>query len=357
MSPLPLRSPSRQTIGVLLATVVAAGVLVTTPAAAAGPVVAFHPVVGACNPRGNATPNLRFRLTIRSSGGSLKLDRTITTDGDGSWAAPCGKDIAAGDVLTAKRNGTPIRTFTVPRLTLTIDRKGDILTGSAPKAEKVTVIVRSCEAQSMGCEDALNAGHEVAANGSWTWPVGELVDIRGTDDVTIIWFGAKDDTVEAIFYPPSLRVRRGSPGVFVTGVKPGGTTTVTSVRDGSAFASLTTTASPFGYAGGALKRNGTKAAVRVGDTVRLKGIADVRLAVTDTTVSFSPDGLDASGLCQPNGTGAISALTGSGDATFESGPDGSFSATMSDPVAPGDKVLLICATPAGDALWRTVTVD
>lgn len=348
---------ARSVLAASLASTLLAGLLVTAPAAAGLPPVRFEPVIGACNPRGEATPNLKFRLTIRSKAGALKLDRTITTKGDGTWAAPCGEDIAIGDVFTAKRNGSTLRTFTIPKIALTIDRAGDVLVGGAPKAQTVSVVVRSCQAQSMGCEVAVDGGRDVTADGLWDWPLDGIVDIRGTDDVTVTWNGANGDHVESTFYPPMLRAQRGSASVFVVGLKPGVSARVNLSRNSSPYASVTSTASRYGYASGDLKRNGTKVKAAIGDVLRVKGIADIELPVVNTSVTFKPNKLDISGTCYANGTGAIMVLSGSGTATFDVNGAGAFTATLTEATFAGADYLLMCATPEGDTLWRTGKVS
>lgn len=352
----PVRRLRRAHLSVaLLASMAAVSLL--PGAVSAAPSVTFEPVIGACNPRGQATPDLKFRLVVKSKSGAVKLDKPITTQGDGSWAAPCGEDIAIGDVFTAKKGTTVLRTFTIPRIALTIDRAGDTLVGSAPKAQTVSVVVRSCEAQSMGCEVAVDGGRDVTADGLWDWPLDGIVDIRGTDDVTVTWNGAKGDHVEATFYPPMLRAQWNSASVFVTGLKPGATAKVTLTRGGSVVASMTTTASRYGYAGGDLKRNGSKVRIKVGDVLRLKGVAEVELAIPAISVTFKPNKQDFSGTCYANSTGAVSNLAGSGDATFATAGGGGFIGSLSEQASVGDDYLLMCANPEGDVLWRTGTVS
>ncbi len=201
----------------LFASLAATGL--AAPVAAAANNTTVDVSIGSCDIRGDGGPRRgTFKFEWRAADGTLREASTIDSD-FGYW----GNDIFAcfdsrlgvqpGDTIKTTVKGIS-RTFTVPLLTVRVNRDTDVVHGTAKPGGKVIVWLDGKTWQQRRVR--------VRSDGSYVadFKRGEQADIIGWDRVEVAWTNKRGDYVRDWTIAPGVQVTIGSSWIEAAG-KPG----------------------------------------------------------------------------------------------------------------------------------------
>jgi hypothetical protein len=198
-------------------TVVAGLLAVGLSLGAAAPVAAANNTVlyidmGSCLFEGSGAPNNKtVKIEWRAADGTLKALESVKSDYEGYWVNNCNDDsvfIEPGDAIKTTI-GTSARTFTVPTLTVRVDRDTDVVSGKTSPNAGLDLEVTTND-DGFGGSSEHTRQVTSASNGSYTTSFASgtgATDIKGWDYVDAQWTDTRGD---------SVRNRAVAPGVDVT---------------------------------------------------------------------------------------------------------------------------------------------
>jgi hypothetical protein len=356
-------------VGALLAALISA-----TPAAAATQIVFGNDdqglALGSGCIAGSAPASSTFHFVWRSSTGDLKLDQQVQTTAYGSWSAcaPAGVVTQAGDRLKATLGAT-VRRFTLPLVTVFVDRVANVYRGEAPPNTSVTL-----EYSGGALSDYTPAVElDVDSGGQWSFNPGTFnsdppSNVLGGAEGYATWQSAHGDTVSAYDIAPAVSVTVGRSS-FLSTVHPGTVKTVF-LRDGSTGtrkASSLTTDNVFRNKAGQTVR------VAVHDRVTSTGMAsDLDWIVPDSGATADVANDTINGFCEDTGWLSTTAVifvhrTGHirGLAWIATDPNGTFSVVFTGNASPGfdpanikhgDRIEVRCMLNTGDWVSQSFLV-
>ena len=318
---------------------------------------------------GRAATNATVDINWKSSTGKLKANVTTVATG-GRWSyCSTSKHLAVGDVLKATVGATS-RTFTVPNLTVNVDRAADKFAGKAPASSHLLLtypagLVADFEETAHPTSDA---------QGSWSYVPGD--DVAGGIQATVEYTSANDDHVIATGVAPaiqveidsSLLVAIGNPGLkFKVQLRDGGTNAL--------LATAKTKVTDFIAIGDFENTSSEDVDVSVGNRVVDTAVAaDLDWIVPDIQASANVSNDHVQGSCPPAGGSSLLASVSimrngddkaSGIVTFNEGSDGSFAINFGGHANPflhpgnikhGDTLQLVCVISTGDAVVREIAI-
>ncbi len=364
------RSRSGRFLGGLLGTTILITAALVAPAlaSAATAKVTFSLLVDSNCVEGYGPLNRSLHLVWRNSGGGLKSDAVVTTSAASGYWSHCssgGTFLAKGDRLKAIV-GTYVRKFTVPPLSVQVDRVHDNFHGTAPAGSAVTLWYVHT-----GCCADFEQHADLVADSAGNWSFDEDYP---TDRFygRIEWNSAKGDFVQAEEQAAAVSVVIGSSAVSVKGDPNHGVRVV--LRDGQTGArrgvakGLT---DQYGlFQGTFLNASGHAVKVAVGDKIDGRSVSsDMKFTVRtiEVAVDVLADVID--GRCiNPSVSGSLFVLRNGesrGYAFLGLEADGSFSIWMGDGetlgydpanIHRGDKIRVTCNLAKGDALTTNYVV-
>ena len=246
---------------------------------------------------GEAPMGNSLKLVWRDSFGALKASQAnVEVYAGGSWMY-CDPTavVKTGDRFKAV-SGTTTRTFTMPLVTLVVDRVANDFHGRAPAHSTATLYYRLSPV-----DDFLIPAEVTAdATGRWSFADGANASWDVDDsDATIHWNSSKGDSVSLYGYPASVRVTIGR--AKVRGTVADGVSARVVLRDGvtDARKGSTTTGDNANFTRRFRDSTGHRVPVSVGDHVVGTGIAadlDWYVPGIDMTASTADD--TVSGRCE-----------------------------------------------------------
>ncbi len=325
--------------------------------------------LGASCVAGLAPPNRSLHFVWKSSTGALKANTNVpTTTGRWEYCSTNGAKLVAGDRLKATV-GSYTRKFTVPALTIVVDRVHDVFRGQAPAGSTVRLwyIYTGCCPDFVAHEDLV-----VGADGKWSfdnygYPVNRY-------EAHVEWRGAKGDSMSAADIAPSVRVRLGRSTVFGTTHLDGKPVKVV-LRDSvtGAWKAVAKTSAVDEYGNfNAVFRNGAGKAVNVSPGDRVVGVSlasDMNFVVRDIVAGADVATDTVSGRCG-NRFGEEMTVFRYGNyigytAFVDTDAQGNFSVWFGDEetlgydpanLKHGDKVEVVCSTKHGDQIVKRFVV-
>lgn len=362
------RHGRRGAIAAVVMALLALSIALPGPALAATPRVFV--VIGGCGIFTEQLPaNKQIRFTLLRPNGTQKAARTVNSGG-GSVEIDCLGRFAIGDKLVIRRvNGPVLRTITVPRVTITLNRATNKASGKAPAGRSATLLSGDCE-PSDPLNDAFCGSGEhqksftIPANGSWSKSAAAPgFDPVGGDAASLFLFSPQGDRFTVSDRANVVEVQLGSARVRGIG-KPGATVTVT-FKDGSTVQG-TGTAKANGVTGFfslTVRKNGNAVLPEVDDEVITSVAGDASFVLTDgleVDVSQAADDR-ITGTCFSNGRFEVSMLEDGGLFRTKGFADANGlldveTFTGSSPITPGLTVQLRCLTPAGDRVLLQAVV-
>lgn len=360
-----------RTAGSLLAALMLAALIPGTAAAATRPIT-FTLGLGQGCVDGRASDNVSLRLVWRNAAGALKAKATVTTSVDGFWWYCPGEGSAnvlrIGDRLKATV-GTSVRQFTIPQLTINVDRAQDLFRGKAPAGTTLRLFYLNGIFSDFYSDAKLTA----RADGRWSFDPGR--NIMGGIYADMRWNGPNGDKVWVSGHAPVLRVTIGKAG-FSGETRPNRDAQVivenatTAVRKGKG----TAVGDDYGTFSGKFRNTqGDLVTPAVGDRVRAPSLAsDADWIVPNVEATANAGTNVVSGRCSDAGTSAdfveirvIRTGIWRGLALSDTDQDGFFEVDFDDPESPflhganvksGDRLHVFCLQESGDWVGARFTV-
>ena len=211
--------------------------------------------------------NSSFTFVWKSAGGGLVTRHSVSTDENGFWRA-CAKGhvLTTGDTLKAM-DGTNTHVFTVPRMTLIVNRVHDTVLGKAPAGATVGVYCQVRDA--LPTDEGCGWQTAVVADDLGNWSVQFPSDLTGGARFFARWDAPDGDRVSVFAQAGSVQVELGSPSV--TGAYRANAKTKVVLYDGSmqvkAIARVTGDAFDGTFTGKFRATDGSLVQVEPGDTV------------------------------------------------------------------------------------------
>jgi hypothetical protein len=311
--------------------------------------------------RGSDAADVTISVVWSDSAGALKANGTATHPfGGGVWefCSP-GNAMTPGDKLKVS-DGSYTRAYTVPNVTLHIDRVNNVYVGTGPAGRTLRLCIQTGD---FGRCHSVRVGQD----GQWSYdPHEDLIHYRAGYGVSLDWTSPNHDTVfiDGI-NAPFLAVTLGT-SKFSGETDPleNVSVTVSNARTGTGSA----TGGQYGDFSGRLRKpNGNPYVIDPGDHVSAPSLAsdaDWIVPKVDAAADAATDVVN--GRCHDSGTSAqlyfvdVYRSPGHlrGTATRQTDSDGSFSINMRTDVGDfyekpanikhGDKVVVGCIQTTGD---------
>jgi hypothetical protein len=310
-----------------------------------------------------STPDASIDLVWKSSNGTLKLHTTLVVNPQGgvNYCGPSGGPrVTSGDKLKVTL-GSQTRTWTVPKLSVRLDRETDYIRGTGPVGATIKV---SCPTGDTPVFEPCTWHKSVVVSGNGKWAIHKN-GIGGASHVYARLGSFDSDWVSAIGTSSSIGVTLGRANFRGT-AQPGTNVTVT-VRDGNTnVVKATGTASAqqlFGDFEGLLKTSGgTNYHVVAGDRVisTVPGGTDWVVAAIDGVASGPTDMISGHCLASPPSITSVAVYryhnnVRSGPAEWDTDSSGYFefnyaenSASTNDQIKAGDQMAIQCMKGEGD---------
>lgn len=162
---------------------------------------------------GSSAAGANVNLTWRNSGGALKEKTSVLSSTGGHWRyCAAVTTLVVGDSLKAN-DGLTQRTFTMPLVTVKVDRVANEFRGRAPANSNLTLWSHSAFSD-------YYQRNEVTSNAQGRWQYDDGNDVLGGTDAYLDWLGPLGDTVTAHGVGPQIDVTVGS-STFTGFVNPG----------------------------------------------------------------------------------------------------------------------------------------
>jgi hypothetical protein len=327
--------------------------------------VTFQVPIGDCSLAGTGPASQTLDILVRDAADAFKGETVVVSGSTGRWSTPCfltlGQHFNLGDRITARVDGSAVRSFRVPTFTVRAERVTDRVFGTAPPGTHVLVRARLCRPQPANCFLQLSRRRPVSATGTWSTDLtnGEpdAYDPVGVDIAVATWEGPLGDQVERTLSFQHLEVAVGSANV--RGVARPGVTARFTLRGPRGVVRATATAvptQPFGRFSATFRSEGKPVEVRIGDSVRSSIARDATLRVRKTWIQVdTPHEGDVEGQCLPAGRFAVRAIDPATDAGVVGGgvagpKGGAFTSSGFFPPETGWTLQLRCASPRGDVV-------
>jgi hypothetical protein len=263
----------------------ALGVVVPLPALAATPHTSV--TIGDCYSFTEGLPaNKQIRFTLLRANGTQKAARTVNS-GSGSVEIDCLATFAIGDKLVIRRvSGPVLRTITVPKVTITLNRATNKAAGKAPAGRSARLLTGLCDAwEPLDVVACSNGEHQrnftIPANGSWSKSGAAAgFDPRGGDGASLFLFTSQGDRFTANDRANLVQVTLGS--AVVQGIGTPGSTVTVSIKDGATVrGSGSANANKIsGFFSLTVKKNGFSSIPEVGDEVLVSVSGNVTTSFT-----------------------------------------------------------------------------
>lgn len=318
--------------------------------------------IGGCSSFTDGLPvNKQIRFTLLRPNGTQKAAKTVNS-GDGSIEIDCLATFAIGDKLVIRRvNGPVLRTITIPRVTISMNRTTGKASGKAPGGRSARLLTGPCKPSTpMGrqfCSSLpIQADFTIPSSGTWSKSgTGIGYTPVGGDQATLFVFTPQDDRFAANDRANVVEVRPGSAVVRGIG-KPGATVTAT-LKDGSVVRG-TGSATANKRTGAfvlTLRKNGNAVLPELGDEVIVNVASDASFVIgEDLALDLSDVANDhVQGTCFADGAFEVSMVDGDGTWSSEGVADANGAVdvpnfTSGSGITPGLTVQLRCLTAAGD---------
>jgi hypothetical protein len=309
-----------------------------------------------------------FRVLWKGANGSIKWDETSPSVNEGDWqVCTFGPRLAPGDLLKVTV-GNYIRSFTVPNLTMAIDRVNNVVTGTGRPGTALHL------------DQPYVADVAVDQDGNWSYEPGN--DFTGNNVFWAHWDSARGDRIEMVQYAPQLVLMLGKPKFQIAGT-PYSEATITLTRETANGQRVAAMDLDFGGLGGAredfIDQDGRRMRVQPGDHVSAPAIAaDADWIVPNIEARGRSLSNIVTGRCFDAGTSAglymLFVLDGNnskGGVWGSVNADGSFSVDFDDPgsspnvshytqaadVASGDMLHVWCEQTTGDFVRAKIAVN
>jgi len=360
----------RRTAIALLVSAIVGGLALAAPMAVAraavGAIPTFNADIGGCvSGRATSNANQPIEIAWRAGNGALKAHFTVMTDQFGNWSPPpaiCDAVVAwPHDRITAHLSEgiTQTRTFVVPDIDGTFDRKTNVVRGHAPKHSSVSVSVYmgGLNDFSFNLFPTCQADRTANDTGIYRYDSTHCVenyDAAGGDYANVQWQGAFDDSVSRTIVAPYLfgNLHRN----VVSGFTTPSLLLYIGLRNASGIllADVVTTSTKQGtYSKRFTTGAGHAVTVEPNNQITGNWAGAVSVVVPQMTLSANVASNTVTGTCMPHARYAIGVTytnggTFLGSRTDAQGSTGAVSLSPSHTLASGDHISFTCARASGD---------
>ena len=346
----------------IVATAIAVG-LAAPSVAAVPPLTTFEVSPGDGCVGGVGPPTTQLTVKLHSASGRFEGTGTPTTDAAGIWSSCAFWDeFDPTDVISAT-DGVITATFTVPLLTVRVNRATDVVSGKGPANSNVDIQVTNCQLYT-GCSVAATANRPTSASGDYSRDFTAVYNVRGHDSVRVVWTSPNGDEVIVFRTVPNMSAWlfnsyfRGTahPDSSVTMrlLTAGGTVRATAVRTGHYQSG--------NYDGRFRNSSGNPVNAAIGNKVTASFASDASIKLFDTLLTGNPATDMVSGKCLPNGPYLIDVQAPTptsrtpASANVRGVANGLGNINVSVAISgfdlmSGDFLWLQCRTAKGDELW------
>ena len=355
-------SPWRSAVAAIGISVVAVGSLATGVQAAAFH-VAFAASPGPCA-RGVSNRH-DIRVELRSAHGTLlaAVDPVDFPAGDHFEACFGSRQLIAGRTLVASRPTSTVRfRFTIPDVSLRIDRVTDVVSGRSSAGHALTLRIGRCSLlQRYTCPRVLTQHLTTNATGHYRRDLTGTFDVRGDDRLSVTTTSPQGHTWTRSADAPYMFMTIGG-GFLFGAIQPGQHATFR-LKSGPG-GSVLSTRSVTGDA------SGSSYALTFGSVMRARRqvvsdlASDARVTLPSTSTTFATQGADQviRTHCLPDRRVAIAWDGPRGGVVMTADSLGRASVNLSTAESPGFLlpsayiVEIMCQTRAGDIVERTIDV-
>jgi hypothetical protein len=251
---------------------------------------------------GRASANAQVALTWKSKANALKAQATVQSSSGGSFSyCSATATLKTGDKLKAN-DGSSQRTFTMPNVTLTVDRAANEFRGLAPANSNLLLWHHS------GFSD-FYAREDVVADSTGHWAFTDVEDVPAATDAYIDWLGPNGDFVTVNRTAPELDVTIGS--ADISGIAAFNSTVKFNLYDGATLkGTATVSTDEYGqFSGSFVDAGSSPVNVAVGDRVVNHKVAmDLDWIVPDSSATGNAATEKVHGSCQDAGNLSESAI-------------------------------------------------
>ena len=310
----------------------------------------------------NAGANKNVKIEWRADDGDLKSKQQVTSNGFGEWLSKPEVDeyIEVGDTIKTT-TGMASFTYTVPPLTVQVDRANDTVSGSTLPNQNVQINVTHYN----GFLPAPGggAGPFSDASGNYSAFFG-AINLKGFDEVMVEITSARGDTtatfrtVQAI----ALMVKRSTISIFGN---PGDVEVQLWRTDQTMLDAFQTRLDQFGQARADFWADGRPLKVREGDNIQGSWAGDADINIPTMTVTPNKSTNKVTVNCGPNRGVFVDIHTRdqSRFATRVGTADSAGNYVANFAVAPrydvkaNDKIIFGCSLATGDVVQKPMTVQ
>jgi hypothetical protein len=361
----PFHVPRRYLVALVIGALLPITAAAPVSAALGIKIVAYY---GDCNFGGNsAGANKTIKLVWKDSSGSLKSTQTVKSKANGTWASRCEalERVEVGDTIKATI-GTSSHLVTAPRLTASVDREANTVSGFGPVNSNTFQVDVYSYGGGFTITNHSTLTPSSGGTGAWSTDFTGLLDILGWDDVFVAWGNGHGDVFIRYETAPGLRVWLGRSAVTVAG-DPGNHVQVDLSTSGSVLRASTSGSLDFyGYLYSEFP-DADAGGVRpvAGDQVAADFAGDATFAIPSMHATGNVTSDKVAGQCPHNDGYLVRVLSPDGSksqarAGKATSPTGTFTANFATAptfdIRAGSKIDLYCGLPSGDVVARRSTV-
>jgi len=344
--------------------------MLATPVAAANN-IKVHAEIGIGSFYGtNAGANNTVKILWRDSDGSLKSKQAVPSDSEGFWfSEPEEEAVEAGDTITTTV-GSSTRTYTVKRLTVSVDRVADMVSGEAPANTMVLMELRAFEGRIF---DPTYHQAATTADGSGHYEFdfstgGDVADIQGWDGVQVVQRNARGDTTSYGLNVDAVRVWAGKARFDLVG-DPGTSVNLMLSRSATTTSDVNVLIGPDAFLlnSSFVDNDGQRVRTQAGDDLTVSGLApDASFTIPDIAISVAKFDDRVVANCGMGADRGVEVFVHDrfffqiGDLYGRTNSSGNFVARFADQgvnIQAGFKIEVYCKFATGDIVVRVLTVE
>jgi hypothetical protein len=302
---------------------------------------------------GFGPPNTAHTVTLYAPGGAVADQIYTTSTGTGQYYANWEVPVIAGSKIKAAAAGDS-RTFTVPNLSVRVNRVTDVANGKAPAGSLLSLSMSHNTTLNPSSGIYLNSLPSANSSGDWSIDLTPQVNLTGSDQVSVNWFSSNDDQVQASAIVPYMVARRSSS--HLTGAVNLGATATIELRKASNALRGTATAAWtrfMTFEADVVNSSGDTVDVRSGNKLGGSFATDANITIPSISVAGDASSEQVNGLCMPNAPYSVYVRRGdfSASETHYGTTNGTGTLTslfMAFNLMLTDKILLTCRYGSGD---------
>jgi hypothetical protein len=344
--------------------VVVAGLLAAASPAAAATPITFHHTTGSRCVAGAKPATGTITVRLIAPNGTVRATRTSPSVSAGldGYEVCFPVTPRPGDRFRGIR-GSVQRTVKVPTLTIGVNRVTDVVTGRGPSGRQLTMEAQHCDVTDE-CDAAVTRNVTVNRHGRYQRDLSSSVDLRGMDPASVSFGTSAGDVFSAA--GRAAYFQAGTPDRVAAYCASPGTRHVILRRADGRERARASFQSPHRCISDKLaslakrfRRNGNAVSPATGNVIRSDIASDARMVWPGPAFGIGNGSM--TGKCLPNAPYGVYLRRPSEAGIFHTlaegttSADGLFQRAYGMTLEPGDRIRMLCVTPAGDHLVLDLT--